>query len=737
LLFSTLLSALLSPCNDCAPHGAEQVEKTTSPKTVTQGSSSGSPSWNPAEGFLKLDVVVTDRSGEPIAGLALQDFKLWEDGVPNKILSLQEYGGFSGKNESPSQLVLFVDATGPQFSRAAIVKESVKKFLRQRGARRDARLAETVSLFWLSSDGLWTARKGQATNDGEALVSDLGHIDRQHVIWRITDRRDPLNRWRALALVSAMKKLESGKKLLVLIDAREQGPEVLARPSNSFDLVVWFSTLLRESHTALYCIHLPSNETPRTFGLDDLQPIRSSQQAKLFGLDERTVAVESGGRVLEASNDLEEQISAVANEAKAYYTLSFDPQATDQPDEYHDLKVAVEKTGLIARTNTGYYDQPYYRDHAQAAKKGVSVKELDQIVQAARGTPDAEATRLFNGLALEQRLDAQSFATLRSEAPGERSREALLVLASTSTFRDLPTAQIPVLAPPDRATQQLMITRTINFLNKTIPELPNFFATRTTVHYEETPPRYEQAGQPGIGYEPLHVKSKSVDTVLYRHGHEVTTGRRTGDQKAEESHELTVGGIFGPILSTVVADANAVGFTWTHWEQNGNDRHAVFRYFVPADKSHYEISDCCLPEEYGSRPYRMVVGYQGEMTIDPATGELFQIKVQADLKPTLPVVRADIAVEYSQVIIGGKKYLCPVKAVSISRARTLRVMQQWQASFTTSGPFVTKLNVVSFGQYQMFRAGSQLLPGFTPVPHDLPPEPGPQQAPGTAPPMPR
>ena len=78
-----------------------------------------------------------------------------------------------------------------------------------------------------------------------------------------------------------------------------------------------------------------------------------------------------------------------------------------------------------------------------------------------------------------------------------------------------------------------------------------------------------------------------------------------------------------------------------------------------------------------------------------------------------------------------------MRAVSISRARTLRVMQQWQASFTTSGPFVTKLNVVSFGQYQMFRAGSQLLPGFTPVPRDSPLEPGSRQAPATAPPMPQ
>lgn len=172
-------------------------------------------------------------------------------------------------------------------------------------------------------------------------------------------------------------------------------------------------------------------------------------------------------------------------------------------------------------------------------------------------------------------------------------------------------------------------------------------------------------------------------------------------------------------------------------EQNGSDRRAVFRYFVPAGKSHYEISDCCLPAGDASRSYQMVVGYQGEMIIDPATGELFQIKVQADLKPTLPVVQADIAVEYSPVIIGGRKYLCPVKAVSISKARTLRVLQQWQASFTTSGPFVTKLNVISFGRYQMFRAGSQLLPGFKPIPPDSLPEPDDQQPPGAAPPRSR
>jgi hypothetical protein len=38
--------------------------------------------------------------------------------------------------------------------------------------------------------------------------------------------------------------------------------------------------------------------------------------------------------------------------------LSFDPPRADRANEYHDLKVQVGKPGLVARTSTGYYNQP-------------------------------------------------------------------------------------------------------------------------------------------------------------------------------------------------------------------------------------------------------------------------------------------------------------------------------------------------------------------------------------------
>jgi hypothetical protein len=51
-------------------------------------------------------------------------------------------------------------------------------------------------------------------------------------------------------------------------------------------------------------------------------------------------------------------MDACAQDAKGFYTISFDPPKADHANEYHDLKVEIGKPGLTARTNTGYYNQP-------------------------------------------------------------------------------------------------------------------------------------------------------------------------------------------------------------------------------------------------------------------------------------------------------------------------------------------------------------------------------------------
>jgi hypothetical protein len=139
---------------------------------------------------------------------------------------------------------------------------------------------------------------------------------------------------------------------------------------------------------------------------------------------------------------------------------------------------------------------------------------------------------------------------------------------------------------------------------------------------------------------------------------------------------------------------------------------AVFRYAVSQERSRFEISYCCLPDGDGTETFKMHAGHHGEFAIDPATGAILRISVEADLTPTLPMTRASTMVEYGPVDIGGKTYICPVKSISISKYRTVKVLYGLPGEFGTFGPFATSLNDVSFTDYHVFRSQTRIVTDF-------------------------
>jgi hypothetical protein len=58
--------------------------------------------------------------------------------------------------------------------------------------------------------------------------------------------------------------------------------------------------------------------------------------------------------------------------------------------------------------------------------------------------------------------------------PGAKSRAELVAVADASTFLDPPAAKVPDIAAPDLAMQRQMMSKTLDYLAKTIPRLPNF-----------------------------------------------------------------------------------------------------------------------------------------------------------------------------------------------------------------------------------------------------------------------
>jgi VWFA-related protein len=72
----------------------------------------------------------------------------------------------------------------------------------------------------------------------------------------------------------------------------------------------------------------------------------------------QVIATQTGGRVLNSSNDIGKQIESCMGDANSWYVLAFDSPRADGPNEYHKLDVKIDKPGLTARTRTGYYAQP-------------------------------------------------------------------------------------------------------------------------------------------------------------------------------------------------------------------------------------------------------------------------------------------------------------------------------------------------------------------------------------------
>ena len=353
------------------------------------------------------------------------------------------------------------------------------------------------------------------------------------------------------------------------------------------------------------------------------------------------------------------------------------------------------------------------------AAKRVTVEELEQVLAASHGKQDAKLARQLSELELTERLSGARFSRLEVTLPGTESRRSLVVLADVSAFLDLPAAEIPATAPPDDAAQRQMMALTMKFTGKTISGLPNFFATRDTIRFEDTPQSY-RADMSAIPHRPLHAVGRSSDTMLYRDGREVVDSVAEKGEKSEPAAQgLTTTGVFGPILGRVLVDAAQGGkLVWSHWESGDGGPRAVFRYTVPREKSHYQVEYCCVFSDNGGRVFQQFSGYHGLIAIDPNNGAILRVTLEADLKRTDPLVRSDIMVEYSPVEIGGKTYVCPIKSVSISLAPALPSnafeIQRYRNTIvdnnqTSREHLQTLLNDVVFAQYHLFHAEAHIF----------------------------
>jgi VWFA-related protein len=342
------------------------------------------------------------------------------------------------------------------------------------------------------------------------------------------------------------------------------------------------------------------------------------------------------------------------------------------------------------------------------ALRQITVEQLGSILSSANGKPDAQIALQLSEIELSERLSTANLSRLQAQAAGSKSRQALLVLADLSAFLALPPAEVPAKPAPDVATQRQILTRTVDYVLKIIHQLPNLSTMRVTSGFQSTPFPPQQGQSDTPSHQPLHPLGTYSASIVYRDGGEVVQASTA--QSAPAAQGLTTSGEFGPILNTALLDAARSKLAWSHWEQGTQGVQAVFHYTVPAEKSHYEVKYCCVWRQNGDRVYfQQFAGYQGDIAVDPADGTILRLTLMADLKPTDPLVKAGILVEYGPVVIAGKTYTCPSRSVALSIGLEIRDIQQ--ASISSLGLLQTSLNDSVFEHYHVFRSAVRVLAG--------------------------
>jgi hypothetical protein len=316
-------------------------------------------------------------------------------------------------------------------------------------------------------------------------------------------------------------------------------------------------------------------------------------------------------------------------------------------------------------------------------------------------------------LELTERLSSAKLDGWTVKLRNKNMREALIAVADASEFLAPPPGEIPTRAAPDEEVQQRMLVLVKDYLEKSAPKLPDFYAARTTLRYEDMP--QVNATKPSVDYLPLHVAELSKEKVLYRAGNEVVESQGLEPLDLSERYMITYG-TFGPLLAEMRrAVESPAQVKWVRWESGPEGSRAVFGFIVRAEESSCFEGGCCLPDNEGQDLYRIQAGYHGEIAINPESGTVLRLQMRFDLLNYVPMDLDEIVIEYGPVGIGGKTYFCPIRSVSVGRARSLISLEEWDQSFMSFGPYSTHMNDMRFANYHMFRSESRVLTGYTPV----------------------
>lgn len=294
--------------------------------------------------LVNMTVRVIDRNNRPINNLQQKEFKIYEDGVLQKI-------DFFSQSEVPTNYALVIDNSGSLRQQLDKVIEAGKVFVNTNRAEDETMVIRFVGRDKIEIEQPFTSKKADLIDSLDNLYIEGGQtavIDAVYLAAENVGEYEKSN-----------KTNDRKRRALILVTDGED--------RNSYYNEKQLFELLRESDVQIYVIGF----------VDDLSNeggfISKSPQAKAKGLLER-LATETGGKAYfpKSPAELPGLARDISNELRTQYSIGYIPSNDRRDGTYRSIKVTV--------------------DDGPGSQKRIAVARAGRVAEGGSGQPAVKPT---------------------------------------------------------------------------------------------------------------------------------------------------------------------------------------------------------------------------------------------------------------------------------------------------------------------------------------------------------
>ncbi len=370
------------------------------------------PTFRTDINFVRVDVIVTDKKGEPVTDLTEKDFQVWEDGQPQDVESFKLFKIDAMTQTTPARPIrsTYDEESEAQRPDVRLFAFFLDDYHVRRGNSMRSRiaLADFVRRQIAPQDMVGLMYPLMPTGD---VIMDRNHESTAHAIEQFDGRKYnyvPMNQFeeqyanypasiveqvRNDVSLSALKGLiiklgglREGRKALILVSEgytdylppqmRSQNAQLKGGSADPFagDSMVeqrerFFNQaemmsrlkdiydLANRNNVSFYAVDprgLAAFEGDIDEGVNGISLTTDKEMLRLTMDSIQILSDNTDGRAIVNTNDLGKGLRQIVRDQSAYYLLGYNSKKAPSDGRFHEIKVKVARSGVEVRHRQGY-----------------------------------------------------------------------------------------------------------------------------------------------------------------------------------------------------------------------------------------------------------------------------------------------------------------------------------------------------------------------------------------------